>query len=72
MIQRPSANVLATGEALRRRAVLAKSKYLPYLPECLLLSEIEYNSIQFCFIFRHTYSLAMHNTEVQSKIIDRK
>ena len=30
------------------------------------------NSIQFSFIFRHTYTLAMHNTEVQSKILDSK
>ena len=27
---------------------------------------------QFSFIFRHTYTLAMHNTEVQSKILDSK
>ena len=31
-----------------------------------------FNSIQFSFIFRHTYTLAMHNTEVQSKILDSK
>ena len=33
---------------------------------------INFNSIQFSFIFRHTYTLAMHNTEVQSKILDSK
>ena len=29
------------------------------------------NSIQFSFIFRHTYIFAMHNIEVHSKILDR-
>ena len=33
---------------------------------------LQFNSIQFSFIFRHTYTLAMHNTEVQSKILDSK
>ena len=35
-------------------------------------NNIQFNSIQFSFIYRHTYTLAMHNTEVQSKILDSK
>ena len=33
---------------------------------------IQFNSIQFSFIFRHTYTLAMHNTEVQRKKDSKK
>ena len=32
-----------------------------------IISKTDRHSIQFSFIFRHTYTLAMHNTEVQSK-----
>ena len=57
-----------------RNFFVSKLILLKSHPYCFYsLPEIEtINSIQFSFIFRHTYTLAMHNTEVQSKILDSK